>query len=352
MFSGANYTIGDSLTWNNSGGGDGISWDTNNQNFNNGTGSTTFSSGANVTFDDNNNDNYSVTIGSLVTPGSVTVGNNSGTYIFSGIGGIGGSGVLTKSGTGNLTLSTVNSYTGNTYVTGGLLTLAVPGALPANANLFIGSGATVAAANHGTGPRILLQLSNFYNAGLLDLSNNDMLVHNGNLTSVTSEIAQGFNGGHWNGSSGITSTAAAATTNTGLGVELNSNGSGGTLLSIFDGQSVTSTDVLVKYTYFGDANLDGVVNGDDYTLIDNGFNNNLTGWHNGDFNYDGVVNGDDYTLIDNAFNTQGASLAAVPAASAEMIGSSTNSVAVPEPVALALAGLSAAQLLLRRRRRI
>jgi hypothetical protein len=29
-----------------------------------------------------------------------------------------------------------------------------------------------------------------------------------------------------------------------------------------------------------------------------------------DFNYDGIINGSDYTLIDNAYNTQGASLAA------------------------------------------
>ena len=28
----------------------------------------------------------------------------------------------------------------------------------------------------------------------------------------------------------------------------------------------------------------------------------LTGWSNGDFNYDGVVNGRDYALIDNTFN--------------------------------------------------
>jgi hypothetical protein len=53
--------------------------------------------------------------------------------------------------------------------------------------------------------------------------------------------------------------------------------------------------------------------------IDNGFNsqrsaNHLSGWSNGDFNYDGVINGDDYTLIDNAYNSQGSvSLEAVPA---------------------------------------
>jgi hypothetical protein len=67
----------------------------------------------------------------------------------------------------------------------------------------------------------------------------------------------------------------------------------------------------VKYTYYGDANLDGQVDGSDYTKIDNGFNNHLTGWLNGDFNYDSAVDGSDYTLIDNAFNQQGASAAAV-----------------------------------------
>jgi hypothetical protein len=83
------------------------------------------------------------------------------------------------------------------------------------------------------------------------------------------------------------------------------------LYSSFDDQAAVSTDVLVKYTYFGDANLDGQVDGSDYTKIDNGFNNHLIGWSNGDFNYDGVIDGSDYTLIDNAFNTQGTSLAAV-----------------------------------------
>ena len=63
--------------------------------------------------------------------------------------------------------------------------------------------------------------------------------------------------------------------------------------------------MLVKYTLFGDTNLDGTVNGSDYGRVDAGFNGHLTGWANGDLNYDGTVDGSDYTLIDNAFNTQG-----------------------------------------------
>jgi hypothetical protein len=76
-----------------------------------------------------------------------------------------------------------------------------------------------------------------------------------------------------------------------------------------------SLPVLVKYTYYGDANLDGKVDGSDYSRIDNAALNHLTGWSNGDFNYDGVIDGSDYTLIDNAFNRQGAALgSSTPAA--------------------------------------
>ncbi len=195
--------------------------------------------------------------------------------------------------------------------------------------------------------RTLLQVSSvIFSGGLLDLGANDLIVHNGNFAEITAQIAQGFNGGHWSGNNGITSSSAASAADTALGIESNQNGAGGVLLSIFDGQSVVSSDVLVKYTYFGDANLDGVVNGSDYTLIDNGFNSRLVGWRNGDFNYDGVVNGDDYTLIDNAFNTQGASLAASANAAIAVSPSS-----IPEPTALACCGLGAAALLARRRGR-
>jgi hypothetical protein len=90
---------------------------------------------------------------------------------------------------------------------------------------------------------------------------------------------------------------------------------------------VINTDVLVKYTYFGDANLDGMVNGSDYTLIDNGYNSGLSGWRNGDFNYDGVIDGDDYMLIDNAFNTQGSPLAV----GVESAVTSEQIAVVPEP---------------------
>jgi hypothetical protein len=54
----------------------------------------------------------------------------------------------------------------------------------------------------------------------------------------------------------------------------------------------------------GDADLNGLVDGDDYAHIDFGFNTGATGWENGDFDGNGVIDGDDYALIDFSFNTQ------------------------------------------------
>src|SRR4029079_19098706 len=76
----------------------------------------------------------------------------------------------------------------------------------------------------------------------------------------------------------------------------------------FDGSEVAASDVLVKYTWYGDSDFNGRVNFDDYVRTDNGFNNHLSGWLNGDFDLNGVVNFDDYVLIDLAFNTQSGTL--------------------------------------------
>jgi len=74
--------------------------------------------------------------------------------------------------------------------------------------------------------------------------------------------------------------------------------------TLFDGRAVDNTAVIVKYTWYGDTDLNGVVDFDDYSRTDSGFNLGRTGWLNGDFDGNGVVDFDDYSLIDLAFNTQ------------------------------------------------
>jgi hypothetical protein len=64
----------------------------------------------------------------------------------------------------------------------------------------------------------------------------------------------------------------------------------------------------VKFTYYGDTDLNGRVNFDDYVRTDNGFQQPSGRWINGDFDYSGQVNFDDYVLIDFAFNNQNGTL--------------------------------------------
>ena len=219
-----------SLTWNNTaaapgtdpynpgGPGDGITWDLEtSQNFNDTIGTDVFFNGDLVTFNDNNNGNYAVTLNTTVSPGAMTVNNSAGDYVISGTGSIAGSTSLLKTGSSKLTLSTVNTYSGGTNVSGGTLALTVTGALPVNSPLTIGAGATVVAVNHGNGPKVVLQTSSLSIAGstnswtgLLDLTGtNDLIAHNGSLSQITNQIKSGY-ASNWQGSTGITSSAAAA----------------------------------------------------------------------------------------------------------------------------------------------
>jgi hypothetical protein len=93
----------------------------------------------------------------------------------------------------------------------------------------------------------------------------------------------------------------------------------------FSGQPVTPDDVLVKYTYTGDGNLDGAVTFDDYAAMDSAFFGLIEnlGWATGDINFDGDITFDDYSVVDQAFFFQGAPLS-----------SAGDGAAVPEPTAL------------------
>jgi hypothetical protein len=197
-------------------------------------------------------------------------------------------------------------------------------------NVAIAAGTNVVVAAPDThSDRFVLVLDSLFIAGStnawqgqLDLTGNDLIVKGGNLSQITNQLANGFNAGagYWNGSHGIISTAAANDSRflTSLGVMLNTSGSS------FDNQPSSVGDILVKYTYYGDANLDGVVNGADYQQIDSGFGNHATDWSHGNFNYDGVVDGSDFSLIDNTFN-QVTAIGAGPlamSASADITGQS------------------------------
>jgi hypothetical protein len=179
---------------------------------------------------------------------------------------------------------------------------------------------------------------------VLDLTDNGLAVSNSTIDAITPMVQSGYAGGSWTGT-GIISSLAAADVNHLTTVGLIQNNQTGlpifTSQNLFHGYAPAPGDILLARTYYGDANLDGKVDGSDYSLIDSGFLSHATDWFNGDFNYDGTVNGSDYTLIDDAFNTQGTSLATSLANPNVEIASqfAGDTTAVPEPAIAFLLGI-------------
>jgi hypothetical protein len=134
------------------------------------------------------------------------------------------------------------------------------------------------------------------------------------------------------------------------------------------GQPINDTNnVLVRMTYYGDGNDDGVVNRFDVTALSQGYSGlaGYVGWSDGDYNYDGQINKNDVSLLAQSYVFQGAPLgdAITPAQAQYLLALDPDMPAnvqgefdaiaageTPEPVSLSLLG-SAGLLTLTRRRR-
>jgi hypothetical protein len=100
----------------------------------------------------------------------------------------------------------------------------------------------------------------------------------------------------------------------------------------FLGQSVDDTSIVMRYTRYGDADVNGVVSLDDFNRLAANFG--LTSgaqWSQGDFNYDGLVNLNDFNRLAGNFGLTaagpnvtpadwGALAAAVPEPGAGLVG--------------------------------
>lgn len=192
------------------------------------------------------------------------------------------------------------------------------------------------------------------NVSRFDLTDNKLITtgpigsaSGGVYDGVQGKVQSGLNGGTWDGLGIITSKPDALASKTSIGVATGDQVRAiGNATDLWAGQTITGSDVLVMYTYAGDANLDGTINPDDYANIS--FNDNIpgaSGYYNGDFNYDGDINADDFALIDFNFNAQGAPF--FTSGPAEV----TSLAAVPEPAACGFTGAAALVVLNRRRKR-
>ena len=169
-------------------------------------------------------------------------------------------------------------------------------------------------AEIGCGGAILSLKTQGAKVGVLDLTNGDLIVHDGavgtwngsHYIGISGLIRSGRNGGSWNGN-GIRTSVSTSGNYYSFGIataQQAKNLTNPTDTTTFAGETVTGTDVLIKFTYGGDANIDGKINVDDYGRIDFNVGLGTDGWFNGDFNYDGKITVDDYGIIDFNVGTQ------------------------------------------------
>jgi autotransporter-associated beta strand protein len=178
----------------------------------------------------------------------------------------------------------------------------------------------------------------------MDLTNNTLVTDSTNFNDFDDTLAwvkSGYDNGSWTGE-GLMSSSAAANPGHALGIA-KATDLFQSFPATFAGQIIDATDVLVRYTRYGDANLDGGVNLADFNRLAANFGTSGKVWSQGDFNFDGAVNLADFNLLAGNFG-----LAASPGGPSLQDWSNL-AAAVPEPSVLS--SLSLAGLFLSRRRR-
>jgi autotransporter-associated beta strand protein len=214
-----------------------------------------------------------------------------------------GDGTFFKSGPGELVLDQPNTLKGNTFVAGGTLTLS-------HANALVGSSVTAGAETTiALGNRVAATVRAVFLSptARLDVARGSMTVEGGlNAGQAKAQLLRARGDGSWSGTSGITSSAAAASGGSRtVGWLDNGNGS-----------------MTFAFAAPGDSNLDWTVDILDASnfLSFGKFDAGLAAtWIEGDYNYDATVDildAADFfatSLYDaGSYNAPAGSIAAVP----------------------------------------
>jgi autotransporter-associated beta strand protein len=238
---------------------------------------------------------------------------------------------VVKTGVGTLVLDQTNTLTGSTTVQQGTLQLANGSAL-GSSTLAVAAGATASVANYLTTTVGGLDLSA---NGLVDVTNGSLTVASG-LTApqLVAELLEGRGDGSWTGTSGITSSTAAADVAARIprSVGWLDNGDG---------------SLTVAYAAPGDTNIDwsvDILDTANFLALGKFDTGSAATWLEGDFNYDGIVDMLDVSAFISTGLFDTGTYNAAP-------GSAGAVAAVPEPAGMGVvvAGLAAAWVLRRRR---
>jgi autotransporter-associated beta strand protein len=187
-------------------------WTTNvqspNKNWTLNSNATDYINGDQITFDNTANGTTNVSItDATVTPTSVTFNNTSLSYTIGGAGAIAGSTAVTLMGTGSVTITNNNTYTGGTNVNGGALSLTGNNNFGAGGVTIGGGTATISGSNMYTGQTTL-------NSGVLNINNANALgsgtltIAGGAIDATVGGVTLANNAENWNGSFGFNGTNA------------------------------------------------------------------------------------------------------------------------------------------------
>jgi hypothetical protein len=194
----------------------------------------------------------------------------------------------------------------------------------AGAEVELAGAQTLKQANVGEGATLdLLADSAMYQFGSLNLAGDDEPTGevdiNGNavlfdevvafgpdgdpLQTVAAQIANAYHAGAWD-QPGITSSLADAS-NFGIGFARASD-IFTSFPAMFMGVEVGPNDILIRHTRYGDANLDGTTNLQDFNRLAGNFGASTILWSSGNFNYDPVVNLLDFNRLAGNFGQSAA----------------------------------------------
>ncbi|HEX4053872.1 MAG TPA: NF038122 family metalloprotease [Tepidisphaeraceae bacterium] len=110
--------------------------------------------------------------------------------------------------------------------------------------------------------------------------------------TIRSYLQSGYNNGAWNGV-GIDSSAAAANSRYAVGYADSADPG--------NPANLPSGEIEIKYTLYGDTNLDGTVNSVDFGNLAANFGKSGKVWDQGDLDYNGTVNSIDFGLLAGNF---------------------------------------------------
>jgi autotransporter-associated beta strand protein len=277
-----------------------------------GSGDVTVNSGAALIL---NRSGTTTVSNNISSSGGFIVAVGGGTTTLAGsLAGFNGSYQVSGAGTKLITNQPLTPATGSLVVAGagasfnlnvtvpssGYTNLGTVGSIVAAPGAAVRVGTTARTASNA-GVLITSSVDLSGDTGLLDLGNNDMIVQGVGATgydSLSASVAAFLA----NPASGLGTTAGEAYRT--LAVFLNDTGDGTPYFTTYDGVPVSASDVIVKYTYVGDTNLDGKLDGIDYRRVMEGRIFGLSGWSWGDVDYSGgTVNDADLATFVQAYNS-------------------------------------------------